>query len=192
MSLLHRVPKMLRPSVMKVATLVAVITILQHPLLLGADSLFHRGERILLITASIVFMFAIALTSNSKRHIIASILFSFLLIGSFFIKETPQQYYALHKVEFYLTEKWIEENNIVTSEKHTVDLPISLKHFSATGSVYLSIDNSVLVPRWVGIPDDAGGYVYATSNPGAIEALGSVCQAVHLDGNWWHCGMLPR
>ncbi|MGL5407064.1 MAG: hypothetical protein ACRDAX_09885 [Propionibacteriaceae bacterium] len=189
MSLIHRVPKMLRPSTIKVATLVAIIATLKHPLLLGADSLLHRGERILLIFISIIFMFVIILSSNSKRHIATSILFPFLLVGSFFVRETPQRYYALHKVEFYLTEKWIEDNNITASKDYTVDLPIPLKHFSATGSVYLSRYNSALIPRWVGMPDDAGGYVYATSDPGTVEALGSICRAVHIDGNWWHCGM---
>ena len=46
-------------------------------------------------------------------------------------------------------------------------------------------------PQWMGIPDDAGGYIWSPgASPEGVDLYGMLCQApVNLGDGWWMCGM---
>ncbi|MBF0688990.1 MAG: hypothetical protein IR158_14640 [Cellulomonas sp.] len=52
-------------------------------------------------------------------------------------------------------------------------------------------DDHVFFPQWTGIPDDAGGFFHMRSgSPAGLDMRGWTCaDPVHLDGDWWACGM---
>ena len=46
-------------------------------------------------------------------------------------------------------------------------------------------------PQWIGIPDDAGGYIYSPSgSPAQADMYGMICSnPVDLGDGWWTCGL---
>ena len=45
-------------------------------------------------------------------------------------------------------------------------------------------------PQWVGVPDDAGGYVYSPVSPEGADLYGPPCHQPHrLGGGWWTCNL---
>lgn len=72
------------------------------------------------------------------------------------------------------------------------DLPRRLQHLSVTSSVALA-GPAIFVPRWSGIPDDAGGYWYSPDgSPQGYDMSGMICESpTRMAGDWWACGLAP-
>ncbi len=71
------------------------------------------------------------------------------------------------------------------------DLPDGYTFLAASGTVGSGTE-AVFFPLWTGIPDDAGGYWYVEggASPEGFDMFGMVCRdPIHLEGNWWVCGM---
>lgn len=69
-------------------------------------------------------------------------------------------------------------------------LPPELHYLSATDKVSIWNDGSIFVPRWTGIPDDAGGYWHRSRSPGRLDMYGMWCtDPVALGDDWWACGV---
>lgn len=68
-------------------------------------------------------------------------------------------------------------------------LPLALRPLSANGRV--ADQEGVLVfPQWLGIPDDAGGYVWSPDRRPEVDMFGYWCdQPVDLGDGWWMCAM---
>jgi len=70
------------------------------------------------------------------------------------------------------------------------ELPAPLRFLTADGRV--SNDNgNIFFAQWLGIPDDAGGYIYNPGqSPEGADLYGLFCQdPVDLGGGWWMCGL---
>ncbi|MEU0496862.1 hypothetical protein [Mycobacterium sp. NPDC006124] len=69
-------------------------------------------------------------------------------------------------------------------------LPLHLRFLSSGGRVS-DQDGSRFFPQWIGVPDDAGGYLYdPIRSPVGADLYGSSCRnPVDLGGGWWMCGL---
>jgi len=69
-------------------------------------------------------------------------------------------------------------------------LPLPVRFLSVGGRVS-NQDGSRFFPQWIGIPDDAGGYLYDPSHsPAGADLYGSTCsEPVDLGDGWWMCGL---
>ena len=70
-------------------------------------------------------------------------------------------------------------------------LPFYLRPLTATGE---SSGDPRFFPQWIGIPDDAGGYIWSPEgSPDGEDMYGMICSgAVDLGDGWWMCGMVDR
>lgn len=97
----------------------------------------------------------------------------------------PQSWFAVHEPLFELglhTEPG--------GEYYGNPLPLPLRFLTAGGKVS-GQDGFSFFPQWIGVPDDAGGYVHHPSrSPEGIDLYGSMCVApVALGDGWWMCNM---
>jgi hypothetical protein len=71
-----------------------------------------------------------------------------------------------------------------------VPLPEGYEPLTVRGTVDVG-ERHVFFPQWTGIRDDAGGYFHVRSgSPAGLVMRGWTCaDPVHLDGDWWACGM---
>lgn len=69
-------------------------------------------------------------------------------------------------------------------------LPWKLRFLTVDGRVS-SLTGSRFFPQWIGIPDDAGGYLYnPKESPEGVYMYGLVCtNPVDLGDGWWMCGL---
>ncbi|MGA5543793.1 hypothetical protein ACPCIR_18230 [Mycobacterium sp. NPDC051198] len=69
-------------------------------------------------------------------------------------------------------------------------LPVSLRFLVAEGRVS-NRGGSRFFPQWIGIPDDAGGYLYdPIESPEGADLYGDICRnPVDLGDGWWMCGL---
>ncbi|GAB08842.1 hypothetical protein GOARA_021_00790 [Gordonia araii NBRC 100433] len=75
-------------------------------------------------------------------------------------------------------------------------LPLHLRYLAANGRMSgstggISADGIRFFPQWIGVPDDAGGFLYSPSgSPEGYDMYGMQCRGpVALGGGWWMCGM---
>jgi hypothetical protein len=83
---------------------------------------------------------------------------------------------------------WVEAN--ADCSDYYVELPDDLAYLTASGLISCGRD-SVFVPQWYGIPDDAGGFWYSPhESPEGYDMWGMICRnPVDLGDGWWECGM---
>ena len=83
---------------------------------------------------------------------------------------------------------WVHENG--DCGHMYVELPREFAAFTA-GGLASCWDETVFLPQWSGIPDDAGGYFFSPSeSPEGWDMWGMVCKdPVDLGDGWWKCGM---
>jgi hypothetical protein len=83
----------------------------------------------------------------------------------------------------------VESGDLTANGYYGPTLPANLQHLSATGKVSIYEDGSFFIPRWTGIPDDAGGIWWSRSSPESRDMYGMTCvDPADLVGNWWLCG----
>ena len=84
--------------------------------------------------------------------------------------------------------EWIDSH--ASSYEYHLELPPEYRRLAADGFVAVQ-GTTVFFPMWLGIPDDAGGYVYAPDgDPYGIDLHGSTCQNIKdLGDDWWSCSM---
>jgi hypothetical protein len=109
--------------------------------------------------------------------------------------EDPRQYVAQHRAEMDEVATLVHEGELRPSSPDEVyygpQLPEHLRHLSATGRVSILSVGTFFIPRWTGIPDDAGGYWYSPSSPEGQDMYGMACtEPLDLANHWWSCGMV--
>ncbi|MCV7314640.1 hypothetical protein H7J77_03645 [Mycolicibacillus parakoreensis] len=69
-------------------------------------------------------------------------------------------------------------------------LPTHLRMLTVEGKV-VQRDGTRFFPQWIGIPDDAGGYLYSPQrSPRGVDLFGMICtHPVDLGDGWWMCGL---
>jgi len=83
---------------------------------------------------------------------------------------------------------WVDANT--APHEYHLELPPEHRDLAVNGAVSVQ-GTTVFFPMWLGIPDDAGGYVYAPDgDPYGIDLYGSTCQNIKdLGDDWWSCSM---
>ncbi|HNP55733.1 MAG TPA: hypothetical protein PK331_00910 [Gordonia sp. (in: high G+C Gram-positive bacteria)] len=98
---------------------------------------------------------------------------------------------------------WFAVNRLMFEKAATVDpgtdyygnrLPLPLRYLSVGGRVSSGVGplrDTRFFPQWVGVPDDAGGYLYRPSgSPEGFDMYGQLCEdPASLGGGWWTCGL---
>ena len=108
----------------------------------------------------------------------------------------PRTWFALHRPLFEMA---------LSTEPgpgyYGTGLPLPLRFLTADGhlSSPQAFDDGVpnrrsevrFFPQWIGVPDDAGGYLYAPDGPPTgLDMYGMECtKPVALGGDWWMCGL---
>ncbi|MFV8160849.1 hypothetical protein ACNQVK_01610 [Mycobacterium sp. 134] len=97
----------------------------------------------------------------------------------------PRAWFALHRPLF--------EMALGTDPGHDYygrELPWHLRFLSVHGRVS-DQSGSRFFPQWIGIPDDAGGYLYNPGrSPAGADLYGMVCRnPMDLGDGWWTCGL---
>lgn len=106
-----------------------------------------------------------------------------------------ETFYAAHASELAEVVRFMESPAFIQSPDadayYGVALPPQLAYLSATGRVSGSARDGVFLPLWTGIPDDAGGLIWAPhGSPTGYNLYGMICrQPVPLDDHWWSCGV---
>ena len=117
--------------------------------------------------------------------------------------DDPQAYFAAHRVQFDEIARLAQAGALPGIDEYDgAELPAELAEVSVTGSagwvgalnfptLAVRPGKILFVPAWTGIPDDAGGFLYAESEPDANAQYdlygrpGHFQDAEHLDGSWW-------
>lgn len=108
----------------------------------------------------------------------------------------PKTWFLLHRPLFEVA-RTVEPGD----DYYGAKLPAPLRFLSAAGR--LSGPRVVIgeerfdrpdvrfFPQWIGIPDDAGGYLYSPAgSPAGADLYGAICaDPVDLGDGWWMCGM---
>ena len=108
--------------------------------------------------------------------------------------ETAQQFFDRHRTDLDRVAELVADHTLVIPDGldsyYGPQLPDELRYLSVTGRVSIYSDGSFFLPRWTGIPDDAGGYWNATESPTGRDMYGMGCtNPIDLGSDWWACGM---
>ncbi|MBJ7341779.1 hypothetical protein [Mycolicibacterium sp.] len=97
----------------------------------------------------------------------------------------PQTWFAVHRPLFDLALKTEPGQQLYGNR-----LPVPLRFLTVTGRVS-DQQGGRFFPQWLGIPDDAGGYLYNPGrSPEGVDLYGKQCRnPVDLGAGWWMCGM---
>ncbi|MEH0970749.1 hypothetical protein V6U77_06380 [Micromonospora sp. CPCC 205546] len=109
----------------------------------------------------------------------------------------PASYWASHRWAFDAVADRAQEGRVGTSrEYYGQRLPAHLRDLSTNGraAVVGHQDGKpvVFLPQWIGIPDDAGGYVHLDAPPRpdlVVDLFGApvrVAGGQHLGDGWWY------
>lgn len=107
----------------------------------------------------------------------------------------PATYFAVHRPLFAAAL-----HTDPGSEYYGNPLPLPLRFLTANGNVSRaglgegprpSGPDVRFFPQWIGIPDDAGGYLYSPErSPAGADLYGSPCaDPVDLGDGWWMCNL---
>lgn len=133
---------------------------------------------------------AVAVALIRGRHwVAAAIVVPALVVVTVFVNSVwafaPRAWFALHRQLF---ETALETDP--GPEYYGNELPWHLRFLSVHGRVSDQA-GSRFFPQWIGIPDDAGGYLYnPVRSPSGADLYGMVCRnPIDLGHGWWMCGL---
>ncbi|MPZ26213.1 MAG: hypothetical protein GEV12_07105 [Micromonosporaceae bacterium] len=118
-------------------------------------------------------------------------------VASWAVLVHPAPYYVTHRYAFDAVAAGVRDGSIgVSDEYYGEPLPWYLRDLSTTGNVAKVGEQDrvpvVFLPQWLGIPDDAGGYVFCDCYPRSdltvdlFGALARVRAGVDLGNGWWY------
>jgi hypothetical protein len=142
-------------------------------------ALLYLGGLVLVIVAVV----------RSRRLLALVTLVPALIVATVVVNPTwrhaPRTWFALHRP---LYQRALETDP--GSDYYGAKLPVPLRFLTEGGQVS-EHDGSRFFPQWIGIPDDAGGYLYSPhGSPEGVDLYGMSCTGpVDLGGGWWMCGM---
>jgi hypothetical protein len=133
---------------------------------------------------------AVAVALLERRLWLAvAIVLPVLLVATVVVNATwkvaPRTWFMLHRPLF---ERALETDP--GTEYYGSQLPWALRFLVAEGKVS-NRDGSRFFPQWIGIPDDAGGYLYnPIESPEGVDMYGFICaDPVDLGDGWWMCAL---
>ncbi|MCC2314591.1 hypothetical protein [Cellulomonas xiejunii] len=100
--------------------------------------------------------------------------------------------FEVHRPAYEAVVAQLDDVSVGTADGYGRYLPLPEGYGPLTvrGTVDVGEDH-VFFPQWTGIPDDAGGFFHMRSgSPAGLDMRGWACaDPVHLDDDWWACGM---
>ena len=104
-----------------------------------------------------------------------------------------RSFFAEHRRDLDRVAEMVSTGGLVSppgEEYYGPALPKELRYLSDTQRVSIVDLGTFFIPRWTGIPDDAGGYWHSATSPEGRDMYGMGCVApIDLGGSWWACGM---
>lgn len=103
----------------------------------------------------------------------------------------PRAWFFVHRPAFEVARVLVDPG----TDYYGAPLPLPLRFLSETGNVSPvqvteGSEPGSFFPQWVGIPDDAGGYLYSRTRPAGADLYGSLCTDPRdLGGGWWMCNL---
>ena len=108
-------------------------------------------------------------------------------------RENAREFFESHRDELDRVTQLVADGTLSRPETDSYygpELPDDLDQVSVTGKVTILDDGSFFIPRWTGLPDDAGGFWHSGDSPDGRDMYGMFCvDPVDLDGDWWACGL---
>lgn len=94
----------------------------------------------------------------------------------------PRAWFETHRALYDLTT-----NDAMGGDYYGTSLGW-LRPLTASGNASRT-ETDLFYPQWIGIPDDAGGYLWSPSaSPAGVDLYGTICvDPVDLGGGWWLC-----
>lgn len=143
------------------------------------------------------FVVAIVAAIGSGRRQLAVALVPVIVVATVLVnpmwRMAPRTWFLVHRPLFDLA--------LATEpgdDYYGTKLPLPLQFLTVDGRVSSPLaddgpSDGVIrfFPQWIGIPDDAGGYLYSPNgSPAGVDLYGMFCSdPVDLGGGWWMCGM---
>ena len=162
-----------------------------RPSLWILDLLVLPTMAILAVVGTVMVVLGAVRTGRHSRKaaaamgaLVAAVAVLTVTIGSWFYL-SPKAWFTTHRV---LYEKALKADP--GDDYYGASLPFYLSFLTSTGNVSGRGDVRFF-PQWLGIPDDAGGYLHSPSGPpGGFDMYGQLCsEPVRLGGDWYMCGM---
>lgn len=156
-------------------------------LLIPAMGLLYFGGFVAVAVA------AIKRRSGARGVLILVVLALAMLLVNPGHRIAPKTYFALHRPLFEMARQ-----TDPGPDYYGNPLPWPLRFLTADGNVSAvsageqeADPGTLFFPQWIGIPDDAGGYLYSAEGaPAGADLYGSLCRnPVDLGGGWWMCNM---
>lgn len=98
------------------------------------------------------------------------------------------EFFERHREDFDRVAQLVDGQPGAPTGEEYYNLPKDLRYLSATDRVSIFDDGSFFIPRWTGIPDDAGGLWYSTTSPKGRDMYGLWCaDPTDLGDGWWAC-----
>jgi hypothetical protein len=109
----------------------------------------------------------------------------------------PSSYYATHRYAFNAVAAGVRNGSIgSTDDYYGRPLPWYLRDLSTSGTAAVVGEHDsrpvVLLPQWLGIPDDAAGYLFVDGAPEpglTVDLFGEpvhVVGGINLGNGWWY------
>lgn len=131
----------------------------------------------------------VAAAIGGRRWVVLATVAPVLVVVTIVVNSTwkvaPRTWFAMHRPLF---ERALQTDP--GKEYYGNQLPWTLRFLVAEGRVSVR-DGSRFFPQWIGIPDDAGGYLYdPVESPEGVDMYGFICaDPVDLGDGWWMCGL---
>jgi hypothetical protein len=144
------------------------------------------------------FVAAIVGIAANRRWVAALSLIPVLVVLTLLVNPAwmiaPRAWFMLHRPLFTMALDTDPGRDYYGNE-----LPLPLRFLTAEGKVStmriasggVHHPDSRFFPQWIGIPDDAGGYLYDPGqSPEGADLYGDICEhPVDLGDGWWMCGL---
>lgn len=129
-----------------------------------------------------------AVVTAAAGVMVAVVILSFAVAGPWW-QISPKSWFTAHRAMY--------QEALATDpgdEYYGTPLPAHLYFLAVNGRVSGNRQGVRFFPQWIGLPDDAGGYLYSPSGPPLrYDMYGDPCSApISLGGDWWMCGMADR
>ena len=147
----------------------------------------------LLVAVAVVMTVPALMLARRSAVLTGGIVLFALWCGTFvgWWQVAPRAWFFVHRPVFEVARVMVNPG----PDYYGAPLPFPLRFLSETGEVSAitmseGSETGAFFPQWVGVPDDAGGYLYSKTSPVGTDLYGSLCTNPHdLGGGWWMCNL---
>ncbi len=112
-----------------------------------------------------------------------------IIVDDDVLRTPPSSFFDDNTDDLQRVRELVENGTLTADGYYGPELPDDLQYLSATDRVSIYPDGSFFIPRWTGIPDDAGGIWWSRTSPASRDMYGMACvEPTELNDDWWLCG----